>query len=82
MKFEMAGPMANQLKACLSSVMPWARRPTWRCKAITAAPVAPPVNKALMHSTGKVGQITAKPVPTLPSTTLQPTGRLRPWRSA
>ena len=78
----MAGPMASHENTCLSWVGLAAARPTWRCMAMDAAPVAPPVNKALRHSTGNTGKSTARPAPALAATTLMAIGRFRPWRSA
>jgi hypothetical protein len=50
------------LNTCLSCVAPLAaERPTCRCSAMTAAPVAPPVSSAATHMTGKIGKITARP---------------------
>ena len=73
----MAGPMASQENTCLSWVGLSAARPTWRCSAIEAAPVAPPVSKALRHSTGNTGKATASPAPAVAAITLKPTGRLQ-----
>ena len=81
-KFETAGPIASQEKTCFIWVGVSAARPTWRCSAIDAAPVAPPVSSALAHSTGNTGKATASPAPAAAAITAKPTGRRRPWRSA
>ena len=82
MKLDTAGPMASHEKTCLSCVGFSAARPTWRCSAIDAAPVAPPVSNALAHSTGNTGNATARPAPSVAAITDSPIGRLSPWRSA
>ena len=53
-------------------------RPTWRCRAITTAPVAAPVMMADRHNIGNTGQIAASAAPALATTTASPTGRRRP----
>ena len=69
MKLETAGPMASQLNTCRSWVESCAARPTWRCRAMVAAPVAPPVNSAARHSTGKMGKASASAAPAAAATT-------------
>ena len=81
-KLENAGPMESQLNTCRSCTGPLAARPTCRCKAITAVPVAPPVNSADRHNTGNTGKATAAPAPVIAASTLYLTGRFSPWRSA
>ncbi|AEG93556.1 Hypothetical protein Rta_24580 [Ramlibacter tataouinensis TTB310] len=51
-KLETAGPIASQENTWRSRVASPAARPTCRCRAIEAAPVAPPVIRALAQSTG------------------------------
>ena len=81
-KLETAGPIASQLKTLRSVTLSCASRPTWRCRAMMAAPEAPPLSSAARHSTGYMGKITASPAPRLAATTLMASGRLSPWRSA
>ena len=80
-KFDTAGPKDNQLKATLSAAASLAMRPTCRCKAITAMPVAPPAAKALKHITGKIGQIAERKTPEVATTTLKRMSFCRPRRS-
>ena len=77
MKLPADRPMAIQLKTFCNSTRLLARRPTCRCRAISALPVAPPHSSAVRQSTGKTGQIAARPVPMMVNTTLKVTG----WRS-
>jgi len=77
-KFDSAGPIDNQLNIDFSASVFCAERPTWRCKVMAAAPVAPPVISALRHNTGNSGNAQAKAVPLLAINTASPTGRLKP----
>ena len=57
-------------------------RPTWRCKAISAPPAAPPDNNADRQSIGNVGQKAAAAVPKVAQVMLIATGRRSVLRSA
>ncbi len=81
-KLATAGAMASQLNTRLSCIALVAERPTWRCRAMTVAPVAPPVSSAAMHITGKVGKTSARPAPADAAITDSHSGRLNPCRSA
>ncbi len=81
-KFATAGAIASQLNTRLSSVGVVAERPTWRCSAITVAPVAPPVSSAATHMAGKTGNAQTSPAPSEAAITDSSSGRLKPWRSA
>ncbi|MCY1371659.1 hypothetical protein D9M69_588130 [compost metagenome] len=78
----MDGPMAIQLNTCLSSVALFARRPTCRCSAIMASPVAAPQVSAVTHSTPNTGKATAAAAPADAMPTAMATGFLSPRRSA
>ncbi len=82
MKLDTAGPIASHENTCLSWVGFSAARPTCRCRAMDAAPVAPPVSSALTQSTGNTGHTTARPAPRVAAMMEMPIGRLSPWRSA
>ena len=82
MKLDTAGPMASQLNTWRNWVVSCAARPTWRCSAMMARPVAPPVIRAERHITENTGKISESPAPAHAMTTAMPTGRLRPCRSA
>jgi len=80
-KLDTAGPKDNQLKATFSAAGSLAMRPTWRCKAITAMPVAPPAAKALRHMTGKIGHSADNTTPKADKTTLMRMSFCKPRRS-
>lgn len=81
-KLEIEGPTAIQLNTWRSSVASWASRPTWRCSAIMAIPLAAPQAVAERHSTQNAGQATASMAPALATATATRTGWRKPCRSA
>ena len=59
-----------------------AARPTCRCRAMLLAPMALPHSIAARQTTRYIGHTAAIPTPAAATTTHQPTGRFKPWRSA